>query len=527
MSRRRVLDLRTSDPQAGPWLLRSEVFTEFDGRRWRNAARPARPSAAGPGPRPSSIPVSPRPCRSPPRRHRCMVSRTPPGTPGGKEETRGGPRSRSSSTSRTWTLAPPAAAPRDRRDRRRALPRGGPLREHTAPAGLPVRLYGARLADVAPAGPTLSDDDRSESLALPAVVDQRLRALAHGLAADADPRGRLDATVAHLREGYRYTLHPGAFHTARPSRRVPVREEGRLLRVLRERGRRPPPPPGSAGPLRQGPERGAADRPGRRAPRRARQRRTRLGRGMDPRRGLGRGRPDAARPVRRRARPRGLLPAAPPARARGALRRHGLAWWCEARPRSCGGSLATSRRLLARAAREPVALARGPHARPRTPARPVLALSAATPARGGTRGEPRRLRRASGPRARGRATVGGPRAPAAPGPRASSSTRARLPRTGARGHRSRPGRSAALATSSRPTTGRGSAASRRTRPRRPGSATSCGPDPPPPRHPPPRFHEHPLTLFGPSLSIRHATIRRIGGETWQVRETLPRRPTGA
>jgi hypothetical protein len=43
-----------------------------------------------------------------------------------------------------------------------------------------------------------------------------LRALAHGLAPDADPRERLAATVAHLQGGYRYTLRPGAFRTGDP-----------------------------------------------------------------------------------------------------------------------------------------------------------------------------------------------------------------------------------------------------------------------------------------------------------------------
>ena len=43
-----------------------------------------------------------------------------------------------------------------------------------------------------------------------------MRALAHSLAPDADPRGRLAATVAHLQGGYRYTLRPGAFRTGDP-----------------------------------------------------------------------------------------------------------------------------------------------------------------------------------------------------------------------------------------------------------------------------------------------------------------------
>ena len=38
VSRRRVLDLQTSLPFGGAWLLPSEVFTSFDGKRWGSTA---------------------------------------------------------------------------------------------------------------------------------------------------------------------------------------------------------------------------------------------------------------------------------------------------------------------------------------------------------------------------------------------------------------------------------------------------------------------------------------------------------
>ena len=220
VSRRRVLDLRTSDPQAGPWLLRSEVFTDFDGRHWRNAASPTR--AVGRGARPTTVL---RPGVAPARLGALLADVGPwfPGTPPG--ETPGVPEGGDEGRAAVeilvnqqdvgrWPLLLPRRVTAVTVDAAfLEVDRFGSIRR---PLGLPVRLYGARLADVAPSAPSLSDDDRSESLALPAVVDQRLRALAHGLAPDADVRGRLVATVAHLQGGYRYTLRPGAFRTGDP-----------------------------------------------------------------------------------------------------------------------------------------------------------------------------------------------------------------------------------------------------------------------------------------------------------------------
>ena len=210
VSRRRVLDLRTSDPQAGPWLLRSEVFAEFNGRQWRNAA------SVGSG---STTVLRP---GIAPARVGSLLADTgawfPAETAGateGEDEGRAAVEILvNQQDAGRWPLLLPHRVTAVTVDAPfLEVDRFGSIRR---PAGLPVRLYGARLSGVAPSGPSLSDDDRSDSLALPAVVDPRLRALAHGLAPDADPRERLAATVAHLQGGYRYTLHPGAFLTGDP-----------------------------------------------------------------------------------------------------------------------------------------------------------------------------------------------------------------------------------------------------------------------------------------------------------------------
>jgi transglutaminase-like putative cysteine protease len=218
LSRRRILDLRTSDPQAGPWLLRSEVFTDFDGRHWRNVA--GRSRAVGPG-APSTALLRPgaAPARVGPLLADTGAWFAGPGranaTSGGGDEARG---TVDILVNQQEVSAWPLLLPR----RLTAVTVDAPFLEVDRfgsirrPSGLPLRLYGARLADVESPEPLLSEDDRGESLALPAVVDERLRALAGGLAPGADPRGQLAATVAHLQAGYRYTLRPGAFHTADP-----------------------------------------------------------------------------------------------------------------------------------------------------------------------------------------------------------------------------------------------------------------------------------------------------------------------
>ena len=204
----------TRRPARGSCARRSSPT--FDGRRWRNAARPAR--AVGPGSA----------GRSPTRRRpgSCRARSSPIPAPGSPAATAGATEDADEGRAAVeilvnqqdvgrWPLLLPHRV--TRRDRRRALSGGGPIREHPAPgrpAGSPLRRAAGRRRAVR--AHRSSDDDRSESLALPAVVDPRLRALAHGLAPGADPRGRLAATVAHLQGGYRYTLRPGAFRTGDP-----------------------------------------------------------------------------------------------------------------------------------------------------------------------------------------------------------------------------------------------------------------------------------------------------------------------
>jgi transglutaminase-like putative cysteine protease len=212
-SHRRVLDLTSSVPAAGPWRLPSEVFTRFDGRRWSNAA-PPRPRGA--------------PSKAPKARPPVLGPTSAPRPVGPLLDGLG-----------AWfPTSPPEAAAQgslelrvDQADVARwplLVPRGplaviaqtpylevdrfGLLRR---PRGDSLTLYGAAVAPapVRPAAPPpLSDDDREEALALPARVDPRVSELARTLALESpDPRGRLAATVLHLQTRYRYTLAPGAF----------------------------------------------------------------------------------------------------------------------------------------------------------------------------------------------------------------------------------------------------------------------------------------------------------------------------
>ena len=217
VSHRRILDLRTSDPHAGPWLLRSEVFTAFDGRRWKNL-----PGATKPATRSTTVL---QPC-APPAGVGPLLADTgawfspqrPEGAPGTSEE---GDEKRGlveilidQQDTGTWPILLPHNVATVTVDAPfLEVDRFGSVRR---PAGIPLRLYGAQLAHLTPRGPSLSDDGRSGSLALPAVIDERLRALARSLAPSANPRGRLAATVSHLQAGYRYTLRPGAFRTGDP-----------------------------------------------------------------------------------------------------------------------------------------------------------------------------------------------------------------------------------------------------------------------------------------------------------------------
>jgi transglutaminase-like putative cysteine protease len=208
-SRRRVLDLRSSLASGGLWLLPSEVFTRFDGRRWSNVA-PRRP-----GPKPKAAPRLPvlRP-RSPPASVVPLLDGlgpwflAPPRDPRGLIVLRV-----DQAEVGRWPLLLPrgpvavtAEAPYLDRDRFCLLRR---------PSGTPLTLYGGLFPPTplpAAEAPALTDEEREEYLSLPPQLDPRLGELANKLARElADPPRKLAATVRHLQTGYRYTLAPGAF----------------------------------------------------------------------------------------------------------------------------------------------------------------------------------------------------------------------------------------------------------------------------------------------------------------------------
>jgi hypothetical protein len=208
-SRRRVLDLRSSVASGGSWLLPSEVFTRFDGRRWSNAAprRPAgKPKAAATRPlvlRPTMAPSSVGPLLD---GVGSWFLTPAPGVRGALEV-----RVDQAEVGR-WPLLLPrgplavtAEAPYLEEDRFGLLRR---------PGGTPLTLYGAVFAagSARSKPPALSVEERAEYLSLPPQVDARVAELARTLAVgSADPRGRLHTTVRHLQTSYRYTLAPGTF----------------------------------------------------------------------------------------------------------------------------------------------------------------------------------------------------------------------------------------------------------------------------------------------------------------------------
>ena len=218
VSRRLVLDLQVEPLAAGAatpgavderWLLRSGVFTVFDGRRWTiparraGAARILQPGAAvdaGPLLADAGAWFHPDPA---------LAAAGPAFALRINQHAFG-----------DWPLLLPRSVSAVVAAGATDLPvdRYGSIRR---PGGLPVQLYGA----VVPAsrtvasrdaagseGPVLSDEERDESLALPPKVHPRVRALALEIATGREsPRARLDATIARLQDGYSYTLAPGRF----------------------------------------------------------------------------------------------------------------------------------------------------------------------------------------------------------------------------------------------------------------------------------------------------------------------------
>lgn len=210
LSHRRVLDLETSAP-IGAWLLPSEVFTAFDGRRWSNPSS----SASGSGgagrttvvqPAASAPPASPLLDGLGP----WFVSGGSPGDPAATVDLRV-----TQARVDDW----PLLLPRGTRNvaasaHALTIDRFGLVRR---PPGDALRLYGGRWSDgLSPLAGPLPPHEQAETLALPPAVDPRLRSLAERLAVAGGPAERVHATVLHLQTGYRYTLAPGAFRTDDP-----------------------------------------------------------------------------------------------------------------------------------------------------------------------------------------------------------------------------------------------------------------------------------------------------------------------
>jgi hypothetical protein len=221
-SRRRVLDLQTSLPSGGHWLLPSEVFTHFDGRRWTNEVAPRR--ASRPSRPPSALPSVLRP-GPPPAGVGPVVDglgswfQLPEASAGASDA---GAKGKVASVQMRVTQADVADWPL-------LLPRGVTAVTARAsyldldrfgltrrPRGLPLRQYGAVVGStpsVSSGEPeALSAEERAESLSLPERVDPRIVSLAARLAAPSDgPREKLAETVRHLQTAYTYTLSPGPF----------------------------------------------------------------------------------------------------------------------------------------------------------------------------------------------------------------------------------------------------------------------------------------------------------------------------
>jgi transglutaminase-like putative cysteine protease len=210
LSHRRVLDLETSAP-IGAWLLPSEVFTAFDGRRWANPGR----SGSGSGgagrttvvqPAASVPPASPLLDGLGP----WFVTGASPGEPAATVDLRV-----TQARVDDWPLLLPRGTQNVAASAHAlTIDDFGLVRR---PPGQALRLYGGRWSDgQSPLAGPLLPYERAEALALPPVVDPRLHSLAERLAAAGGPDERVQATIQHLQTGYRYTLAPGAFRTSDP-----------------------------------------------------------------------------------------------------------------------------------------------------------------------------------------------------------------------------------------------------------------------------------------------------------------------
>ena len=199
LSRRRVLDLQTSLPAGGEWRVPSEVFTAFDGQRWKPSPGTGRGSVLKPAPVPSAA-------SSLLEGIGAWFEVVPSEIPAVELRV-------TQADVRSWPLVLPrglvavtADAPLLTLD-----PFGLPRR----PEGSPLTLYGALWTDwPSPVHEPLDAAEKAEALVLPPRLDPRVAVLARELsAATAGPRQRIEATVRYLQGAYRYTLAPGAFHS--------------------------------------------------------------------------------------------------------------------------------------------------------------------------------------------------------------------------------------------------------------------------------------------------------------------------
>ena len=209
-----MLDLQTSLPFGGAWLLPSEVFTSFDGKRWGSTAPSGATRRAG-----ILRPAANRPPTGPLLEGLGDWFSVSPADGAPTVELR---------VTQAEVTSWPLLAPRGTRAVTTVahlldVDSDGLVRR---PPGDALRLYGllgssptpgaAAALGTRPEEPELTAGERDETLALPPQIDSRVAALARQLGEASSPRERVDAVIRHLQTRYRYTLAPGSFHTDDP-----------------------------------------------------------------------------------------------------------------------------------------------------------------------------------------------------------------------------------------------------------------------------------------------------------------------
>ncbi len=197
VSRRRVLDLWATEAAGSHWLLRSEVLTQFDGRRWT--------SAPGEGRTQTLVPGAPPPVPTP------LLAGLGPWfpMPGGPHPGPAQIRITQHALD-TWPLLLPAEIAAVTADASYLELDSKRLVRRTP--GAAVALYGAVLASSAVPVTPLEEAEAARDLAVPSGLDARVRALAAELSSGpSKEEDRVERTLRHLRTRCRYTLQPGPF----------------------------------------------------------------------------------------------------------------------------------------------------------------------------------------------------------------------------------------------------------------------------------------------------------------------------